>query len=544
MSKLRKHFTAAGAILAISLTPAHAQTLLLHFPMESPDNGDAKLHTTDGGTATGIPGKYGKAIQFDGKALLAMPFTLDHAQYPQVTVTAWIKQPKDARGTRHIVSTGADAGYRLIFNGSLAVRAGPRGVSFSGPRPPHDEWVFVAGVVDMAEGWARIHIAEGVSTMSGLDTTTTSPRVYPDPDNPDAEKQAYLFIGGKSHDVFGATRRPLAIDDVRIYAGALSEDQVAAIRDGGAMIGETEKNSEVDIASLPGDQYESEELPGDQYDSQPLPDDRYKFEAKTSEARSVGAMPNEFEDPDFRTPGIAPELDEGSERPVGQVPDEINNPEIGQLPTGAPKPQYDSPEAAEAAARQREEAAREREEATARDQQQALEANGKPRPVGEPKFSGLSGYEGATTKMVDLKTDFLHHIEWWERGDRPCRIALNGEENWGCGETESLHKSVGLYPYPDQAAVGSIEVCSSFNSNRRLKGIRIRGDRINADGSTVYWPNVQTEALNNCKEWHNPVLCPSDTLATGMIVHYNESGIMDSREIVGLQLVCRAIGVD
>lgn len=543
MKKLKGTLSAGAFALLMALfaSSVSAQSLLLHFPMESAGDGAAKLYTADGGTAVSVPGKIGKAVQFDGKALLAQPFNLDHAQYPQVTVTAWVKQPEGARGTRHIVSAGADAGYRLIFNGSLAVRAGRRGVSFSGPRPQSDEWVFVAGVVDMAEGWARTHINEGVSTMTGLDTETTSPRTYSDPENPEADKKAYIFIGGKSHDVFGATRRPLAIDDVRIYAGALSEEEIAAIRDGTApidqAIGETEKNDaapdaeDVDIAALPGDQYEVEDAP----------------------TRRIGALPGSLENPDMRTPGVLPDA-ESDGRTVSQTPSGIENPDVGRLPTGVPDPQYDSPEAAEEAARQREAAAQEAAAAEElNDQQQALQGEGKPRPIGDRKYSAISGFEGAETVVLDLESKFLNEIDWLEASDTPCEIRINNQvsKSWcpmsflslDIDGNESSKASVSVAERDRTIAVGSVEVCSSGNDRKRLKGIRVVGDWIKEDGSIVYAPEaISKRERPNCREWDHAVLCPSGTAATGLIAHSNSSS-SKVIEIVGLQLICRAVAV-
>jgi len=89
-----------------------------------------------------------------------------------------------------------------------------------------------------------------------------------------------------------------------------------------------------------------------------------------------------------------------------------------------------------------------------------------------------------------------------------------------------------------------VEVCSSFNSNNRLKGIRIVGNWITDEGEIVYAPEAISKAeRTNCSEWHTTVLCPTGTAGTGIIAHQNRIGSDDGVEIVGLQLICREVGV-
>ncbi|PQA89607.1 LamG domain-containing protein [Hyphococcus luteus] len=706
------------AVFAVMASVSKAQDLLLHFPMESADDGLGKPYSREGG-AVAVPGKVGKALSFDREAVLALPFNLDHQDYPQVTVTAWVKQEDGASGSRTVFHSGSTAGLSLAVNGgTLAMRTGGPGVSYSGDKVPNGEWVFVAAVLDTGAGIARLHQNDGPPTIKdGLNINTKEPRKFLDPDDPEAGKTPYVFVGGNDFKTYYGTTRDLAIDDVRVYASALSPDLIDGLRQGAGKqrrtvsqipegianpeigrprnapdldpdassgdaqtaeaIGETEKNDageeesgnlgkrpgrtveplpgdqfdprflpgdqfncreitvdEREFAKLPGDQFDSALLPGDQFDPAALPGDQFvcsrlpgdqfentqlpgdqfacrrlpgdqfeckalpgdqfdradlpgdqfrcgalpgdQFETSTSVdrfacvsqgdrqfpddpplkkssgatgmtqqgERSVGQVPDDMKNTDIGAPSQAPELEPTDERSVGHIPDEIENPDLSRLPTGAPDPQYDSPEAAEEAAREREEAEAAAEEA--RDHQQGLEAAGKPRPVGEPKFSGLTGYEGEDTIRMDLRNEFLNHISWWERTNRPCRIGLNiGRQTRGCGSySEHSHKQVSLNQDPqDLFGIGSIEVCSSFNGNKRMKGLRISGDKINKDGSTTYWPNVHTDTRPNCGEWHKAVLCPSDTLATGLIVHWNEHGLMSTKEIVGLQLICREIGL-
>ncbi len=292
-----------------------------------------------------------------------------------------------------------------------------------------------------------------------------------------------------------------------------------------------------DFAALPGDQYDPRALPGGQYDVKALPGDQYEPSETARIGQGVGEIPGALKNPDFQSPGIAPDLKAGNSRIVGQLPNDMENPDVSQLPAGAPNPQYDSPEAAEEAARQRAEA---QEAQYVQDQQQALAPDRKPRPVGAPKLSGLSGYEGEEIDMFDMRSEFIHTMTWWEKNNRPCRLELNGDKAVGCSDLYLSPQTVSL---GDDTAIGSIEVCSTSNDNQRMKGIRVSGDKVNADGSTTYWPNASTARRPNCSEWHKAVLCPSNTLATGVVLHRNRGGL-SNEEIVGLQLICRAIGME
>ena len=192
--------------------------------------------------------------------------------------------------------------------------------------------------------------------------------------------------------------------------------------------------------------------------------------------------------------------------------------------------------------------------------QQGLEKSG-PRPTGERQFSAVSGYTGDNQKLLDLETDFLRAVFWEERNNKPCylklndAVPLNQEESprdyprWhectpGIGNIQN-NRYVSV---PEGNAIGRIEVCSSFNNNERLKGIRVFSDRINEDGSTTYVPGAsQTAEMNNCRDdWHQAVLCPSGTVGTGVVVHYDGTARdnLIGGHIVGLQLACRGIAVD
>lgn len=186
----------------------------------------------------------------------------------------------------------------------------------------------------------------------------------------------------------------------------------------------------------------------------------------------------------------------------------------------------------------------------------------RPIPVGEPRFSGVAGHVGQNKRTLDLRDQFLHQIAWFESSDSPCRIAIAGldvasETQLDVGCPRNI-RPFGLF-LSDQSrsveltdsVIGSIAVCNNnpralYNEALRLKGIRVSGERIADDGTTTYIPASDEDSLRNCAVWSIPNLCPVNPthLATGLIVHSNDSGSTgDNEDIVGLQLICRQVGL-
>ncbi len=232
-----------------------------------------------------------------------------------------------------------------------------------------------------------------------------------------------------------------------------------------------------------------------------------------------------------------------------------------------PRPAYGSEEEAIAAQEQREQDAAAQEDAAnqqASDEEGAQSTSGgTPRPTGAQAWSALSGHLGADVHTIEMTEGFVNEILWFEELDKPCGILIRSPSDDAIthGSDDCLFKirtretdsgtktSRGLSSNREELqldadmAIGGIEVCTN-STNKRLKGIRIYGDRINSDGSTTYVPSgtVMRKKPNCLGNWHDRVLCPTEpqvTLATGLLIHTKESGA-----ITGLQLVCRAIRME
>lgn len=512
----------AGVAMVVSLavaSPVGAQQLLLHFPLDGSPQvhgsaaGDAKVYVAAGGTApTTVPGKHGQALRFDGTASIAMPFSLDLQAYPAVTVTAWVKLDPDSNGQRTVFSAGNGNVSRLTVYGDRAYFIAARGSLMFGSGMPRDEWVFVAGTVDVASARLSVHQGEERRDREGITTANLyPPSSYRNPDDPSLPATRYVFVG--SHGFKQWPARQMAIDDVRVYAGAMSQEQVAALR----------------TAAL----VES-------------------YAAAPAAPAAGGSAPS----------GAAAAT-------FGGVLTDENVADLGRAREGRQPVDitYASEEEALAAAERREREAgqeelnRQQNELEARRRAEADPAQpavedpprtGTPYPVGEPKFSAVAGHAGANQQMLDLRDRFLNEIRWVEGLDTPCRVYVNDaggsamQLDVGCTDLGD-DKTVRLA----DAVIGSISVCSTGASNKRLKGIRVSGSRVNEDGTLTYVPASSQAYLPNCETWSSLQLCPigPDHVATGVVVHSNQTSTAffshdgSDRQIVGLQLICRQVGL-
>lgn len=248
--------TAAAMLLAAPLhAQAQAQAPILYFPMEATEEIGGKVYTNNDGSATVVEGKTGNAILFSGEAVFAKPFRFDRTLYPQVTITAWIKQPAGPLGTRTIFNSGNKVNFVLRNGGgTLSMAADGFGVNHFRSKVPVEEWVLVAAVHDAQTGVTRLHLGDDEPTREDVTVRAPGePRLYGNPDAPniarmpDTDKEPYIFIGGMDALTYYGTSGELAIDDVRVYADLLSEDQIAAIRSGERSTGD----GETDVASGP-----------------------------------------------------------------------------------------------------------------------------------------------------------------------------------------------------------------------------------------------------------------------------------------------------
>jgi len=222
---------AIGTIIAaLFAAPAMAQAPIAHFSMDgSPAPGEAY---PAGASLQSVPGRHGQALKFDGQTVIAHP--LDLEQHRRLTVTAWVKLDDTDEAGGFIASAGnGPGGPRLKINhrsDQLMVNVARAGMRVS-REVPANEWTFVAVAVDLDAGEGRLQMGDAIDASDRLETdpNRVGQSAYDEPDDPDAAKRRYLFIGAQDFNM----RQPataMAIDDVRVYAAELNETEIDALR--------------------------------------------------------------------------------------------------------------------------------------------------------------------------------------------------------------------------------------------------------------------------------------------------------------------------
>lgn len=587
MSRLCQVISNAMLLAAFALSPSLvvAQAMILHLPLDAVDESGAFTVTSDGVAGPQpVAGKNGQAMHFQGKSALGIPFDFNFRKYPQVTVTAWVKQDVGASNSRAILSSASPKGLMLSVNGGRAVLVpGTGGLSYPAPMP-FNEWVFIAGVVDMNTGRASLYQDGGDAVVKdGIVMINDDASKFGDPNDANAPKQPFLVVGAGKFSPWLTVERSMAIDDVRLYASALTREQIDAIRNNSASvqtttpenIGETEKNDPGADESVTIGTPSTPKMPYDTSTPTTPINDTSKSTATdvTSSSDKVAipgaAVPIEKSADNRLADATVPAVT----APTGKVAipsatEQIKKSADNALPDAprpvvtAPSGKVAMPDAQESIGRSQNEALPEgkatapNEDAATNAPQQrvaAAQSGGEPYAVGdisEAQFSAIAGYQGESTEILDLGARFLTLIGWGERGDVPCRITPSSRETGTrdrlsrtskrCGKNSNNSDSdpslVKLY----ESVITSIDVCSS--SSTRMKGIRIAGDRVNQDGSIKNILETDQAEKPNCNSWSGPKLCPSNRVASGLVVHWAESS--GTKEmIVGLQLICRTIGV-
>lgn len=505
--------SAAIALAALSWgVPAVGQQLLFHLPLDGTTDvlgspgANAQLYLFDGGPPPAtVPGKIGSALHFSGNASIAIPFSLDAVAHPKVTVTAWVKLDPDSTGDRTVFSAGNGNVPKLMILGNRAQFTAARATLIYTEPMPRDAWVFVAGVVDVAAARLVVHQGDAQMVRDGISTANLyPPSSYRNPDDPSLPRTRYVFVGSHGFNQWRA--RQMAIDDVRVYAGAMSQEQVAAIRAAATV-------ESVLSQPAPGGGTSSEG--GPEFFGRVLTD---------QQAADLGAARE------------------------GQRPIDIT---------------YDSEEEALAAAERRE---REAGQEDLYRQQNELEAQRSATeddattaadelpylPVGDPRFSSLAGQAGEDVQMVDIEDQFIDYIGLVrKRGAATCEVVVRGnagrEKRYGrcVASGQDLESTAGNL---SDAVIGSIAVCRKEPMEGlvlpSVEGVRITGHHIKDDGTSIYVAATRTiRFASGCMDWTPVMLCPvnPEHLATGLVVH---SKTLDdgAQMIVGLQLVCRRIG--
>lgn len=198
-------------------------------------------------------GRYGEALEYrpgERAKHLATNLDIDFNTHPQLTVSVWVrlderKLDDEVPDESWFFSGGAGAATPQLGFSHEQIRAragGTRPVHYAGGSLPVGEWVHVAAVWDYDARTLRVDV-DGVSEVwedlpMDRSVLTTNDRTQPifEPNEGNEERYRehfvgrYVFIGAEGQ----ARHYPLewvALDDLRIYSGALTPEEIAAIRE-------------------------------------------------------------------------------------------------------------------------------------------------------------------------------------------------------------------------------------------------------------------------------------------------------------------------
>ncbi len=444
-----------------------------------------------------VEGKQGKALELVGDSAMRAFVDLHFDTCPQVTVTAWIQViDTERKGIQYLVSTGSGSGPGVRISSAILILNGTaNGIIQRDVIRSNAGWMFVAGVYDYANGTYTLY-----SRNRGIDKELG--------ENVKAPEEA-IWVGAFNDGLAGPAAGIL-IDELRIYGQALSADELRAAQ----VIAAAAPGTETQAASTTPT---SDALPTCSAQSDCSPGN---YCAWDNTCHPESHAPKQMFEVMQAPPVEGFILDENA-----RSTDEEGSSESDSPPADAP-----------------------------------VAAIAAPHPVGAPRESALAGFGGDIQRRIDLGDSFLSKIKWDQPGDRPCHIVIGGDDEsfdraeFGCG-TGSIGQISPPPPlnYADadferevrlrNGVIVRITVCNN-QRNHRLKGIRIWGQTINPDGTTIYQNETDSEEFPNCGGWSSSVLCPTDHLATGLVVEANDLGGDDKAEIVGLRLICRRISVE
>ena len=542
---------------ALWALPAQAQSPLVHLPLDgsaanSGSAGAAELLAPAGADQPQfIAGHSGQALSFGKGGVVAIPYEFNQEEHPQATVTMWIKIDQDSSYERELFSLGPGNGLLMTVSGQRKISVRSYRSAIHDTAFPLGEWVFIAGVVDNDAGSIRIRQNDDVFGATGLDIRKPSSLAVTAPGSD--ERKHYIFVGADDFNSAAKELKHIALDDVRLYASALSAAQIDSVRNAGpATVAEAPaEDTNADTEENEGGVYAS--LP--QEVTRPLPDTTGAELPAEAEAESASTRP--------AYPEIATLPDDGPKITAGLPPAEeaSDSPSWEDIGTGGRDVSgIDTSGVKRPIDLSKEQPSTEEQTSQSGDEgviehQQSLEAQsqGKIYPKGEKKYSSISGVRGDSSSSFELDSSFIGRIDWREAHDKPCLFTIAQYDNndvrtdWNhCTSNLDAMFNGGYsqtFLQPHQA-IGRLQICQSNQpGSKRLKGITIWGDRIRSDGSTVYEPDAYSKAEKaNCGKWMQDVSCPLNTKATGLILHYN-GGPYGNSAVTGLQLICREIGV-
>lgn len=165
--------------------------------------------------------------------------------------------------------------------------------------------------------------------------------------------------------------------------------------------------------------------------------------------------------------------------------------------------------------------------------------------TGSVHVTDVSGYGGTSTVTVDLDHRGITKFRWYELYDSPCAFEATGKDpddasdergSWyrACDNYRRDSEKIVRFKDNPRYFVRGLSVCTNGKKNHRLKGLKIWAAKLPAGNGVVDELTVTSKKeRTNCKNWHGPVYCPDDQVASGVQLR------MKDDSIVGVALECR-----
>lgn len=185
--------------------------------------------------------------------------------------------------------------------------------------------------------------------------------------------------------------------------------------------------------------------------------------------------------------------------------------------------------------------------------------------------TGISGFAGTPfTLGIPDGARAVYGIWSVERNDKPCYVATmtedvnDSKDDSGaikrlCGgdpTSSEMKVQFGEIKFAGRTFVRALRVCMN-NDNTRIKGLQIRGRKIDDNGNVsdlpVRYPdasgspglsalvdlNAPSDERPNCDGWKKWVECAAGQLATAVTAHFSAGS--NPRSLTGIALQCRSV---
>jgi hypothetical protein len=163
-------------------------------------------------------------------------------------------------------------------------------------------------------------------------------------------------------------------------------------------------------------------------------------------------------------------------------------------------------------------------------------------------WTSIAGKEAPQTGSVLARSRYhaLRGVKLWDYDRRSCVLeveqsSLNTPSRAAAGTIRACEPRVAqswkAADVGDGRVITALEVCTAEGESAAIRGMRLWGSGIDADGK-VEKPSADVKVeLTGCKKWSGKVACPAGQVATGIRARWGDA----KDGIVGFELRCHAL---